>query len=170
VRAAEVLRVDKAINPPQQFTKERDIAIQVFGKDETFDPTLDSTVRIHTGRLRERLMAYYASVGQKDSIVAEIPKDHYAVVFRKQEVAAPPERPAADPPRQDGGDEEPFPYLPRKPVQEYARNQIIYDVQHPATNLYLVNRGRVKIGTTADDGGQTVSRIVRSEGLFGESS
>jgi CRP-like cAMP-binding protein len=30
--------------------------------------------------------------------------------------------------------------------------------------------GRVKITTTADDGGQTVGRIVRTEGLFGESS
>jgi len=162
--------VDKAINPPQHFTKERDIATQVFGKDERFDPTLDNTVRIHIGRLRERLRAYYASIGQKDSIVAEIPKGRYAVVFRKQEIAAPLERPAAAPPRQDGGDEDPFPYLPRKPVQEYARNRIIYDVQHPATNLYLMILGRVKIGTTADDGGQTVSRIVRSEGLFGESS
>src|SRR5580693_1962254 len=66
--------------------------------------------------------------------------------------------------------ENPLTYLLRKPVQEYAKNSIIYDVQHPATNLYLVILGRVKIGTTANDGGQTVGRIVRREGLFGESS
>ena len=66
--------------------------------------------------------------------------------------------------------EDPLTYLPRKAVQEYAKNRIIYDVQNPATNLYLVILGRVKIGTTANDGGQTVGRIVRREGLFGESS
>jgi CRP-like cAMP-binding protein len=59
--------------------------------------------------------------------------------------------------------------LPRKPPQEYAKNRVIYDVQHPATDLYLVIRGRVKIVTTANDGGHTVGRIVRKEGLFGES-
>jgi CRP/FNR family cyclic AMP-dependent transcriptional regulator len=59
--------------------------------------------------------------------------------------------------------------LRRKPVQEYAKNRIIYNIQHPATDLYLVIRGRVKIVTTANDGGHTVGRIVRREGLFGES-
>jgi len=66
--------------------------------------------------------------------------------------------------------EDPLTYLPRKAVQEFAKNRAIYDDQHPATGLYLVILGRVKIGTTANDGGQTVGRIVRREGLFGESS
>jgi CRP-like cAMP-binding protein len=66
--------------------------------------------------------------------------------------------------------EDPLTYLPRKAVQEYAKNRIIYDVQNPAASLYLVILGRVKIAATANDGGQTVARIVRREGLFGESS
>jgi CRP/FNR family transcriptional regulator len=66
--------------------------------------------------------------------------------------------------------ENPLTYLPHKPVQEYAKTRIIYDVQHPAAGLYLVILGRVKVGTTANDGGQAVVRMVRSEGLFGESS
>lgn len=86
---------DKSINVPQQLTKERDIAIQVFGKDESFDPTLDHLVRMHARRLRERLTAYYASIGQKDFIVVEIPKGRYAVVFRNQELGASPPPPAA---------------------------------------------------------------------------
>ncbi len=49
--------------------------------------------------------------------------------------------------------EDPLTYLPRKAVQEIAKNRIIFDVQNPATNLYLVILGRVKIGTTANDGG-----------------
>jgi CRP/FNR family cyclic AMP-dependent transcriptional regulator len=66
--------------------------------------------------------------------------------------------------------EDPLTYLPRKAVQEFAKGRIIYDAQRPATDLYVVILGRVKITTTADDGGQTVGRIVRTEGLFGESS
>jgi CRP/FNR family cyclic AMP-dependent transcriptional regulator len=66
--------------------------------------------------------------------------------------------------------EDPLTHLPHRPVQEYAKNRIIYDAQHPATDLYLVILGRVKIGTTANAGGHAVCRIVRSEGLFGESS
>jgi CRP/FNR family cyclic AMP-dependent transcriptional regulator len=66
--------------------------------------------------------------------------------------------------------ENPLTFLPHKPVQEYAKTRIIYDVQHPATGIYLAILGRVKVGTTANDGGQAVVRIVRSEGLFGESS
>jgi CRP/FNR family transcriptional regulator len=61
-------------------------------------------------------------------------------------------------------------YLPRRPIQEYAKSRIIYDVERPATDLYLVILGRVKVGTTASDGGQAVVRIVRKLGVFGESS
>jgi CRP-like cAMP-binding protein len=64
--------------------------------------------------------------------------------------------------------EDPLTYLPRKPVQEYAKGRLIYDTQNPSTDLYVVILGRVKISNTADDGCQTVGRIVRAEGLFGE--
>ena len=66
--------------------------------------------------------------------------------------------------------EDPLTYLPRKPVQEYAKGRVIYDLQNPSADLYVVILGRVKISNTSDDGCQTVGRIVRSEGLFGESS
>ena len=59
-------------------------------------------------------------------------------------------------------------YLPRKPLQEFSRERVIYGPQQPSESLYVVILGRVKISSTADDGCQTVSRIVRTEGLFGE--
>ena len=65
--------------------------------------------------------------------------------------------------------EDPLTYLPRKPVQQYAKGRIIYDGEHPPNDLYVVILGRVKISNTAEDGCQTVGRIVRAEGLFGES-
>ena len=60
-------------------------------------------------------------------------------------------------------------YLPRKPLHEFPKDRVIYGPQQPSDNLYVVILGRVKIASTAEDGCQTVSRIVRSEGLFGES-
>jgi CRP/FNR family transcriptional regulator, cyclic AMP receptor protein len=66
--------------------------------------------------------------------------------------------------------EDPLTYLPRKPVQEFAKGRVIFDAQHPTNDLYVVILGRVKTSNTAEDGCQTVGRIVRAEGLFGESS
>jgi CRP/FNR family transcriptional regulator len=64
--------------------------------------------------------------------------------------------------------EDPLTYLPRKPVQEYAKGRTIYGPQQPSDCLYVVILGRVKITSTGDDGCQTIARIVCSEGLFGE--
>lgn len=64
--------------------------------------------------------------------------------------------------------EDPLTYLPSKPVQEYAKGQVIDNDQLPPTDLYVVIRGRVKISTIAEAGDRTVGRIVSTEGLFGE--
>jgi CRP-like cAMP-binding protein len=66
--------------------------------------------------------------------------------------------------------EDPLTYLPRKPVQEFSRRQVIYDAQRPAGGLYLVILGRVTVRLDADDGYQTIARIVCAEGIFGESA
>jgi CRP/FNR family cyclic AMP-dependent transcriptional regulator len=65
--------------------------------------------------------------------------------------------------------EDPLTYLPRKPVQEFAKGRAIYDSQQPSDRLCVVILGRVKISNSTDDGGQMVARIVCAEGLFGES-
>ncbi len=66
--------------------------------------------------------------------------------------------------------EDPLTYLPRKPVQEFTRRQVIYDAQQPAGCLYLVILGRVTVRLNSEDGYQTITRIVCSEGIFGESA
>jgi len=66
--------------------------------------------------------------------------------------------------------EDPLTYLPRKPVQEFARRQVIYDAQQPTGCLYLVILGRVTVRLNSDDGYQTIARIVTAEGIFGESA
>lgn len=66
--------------------------------------------------------------------------------------------------------EDPLTYLPRKAVQEISKGRTVYDAQHPGEHLNLVVLGRVKISHLTPDGGQTVARIVRAEGLFGEAA
>jgi len=66
--------------------------------------------------------------------------------------------------------EDPLTHLPHKSVQEFARGQVIYSPANPATSLYLVILGRVKVSTAERDGSETVARIVCKEGLFGESA
>jgi CRP/FNR family transcriptional regulator len=66
--------------------------------------------------------------------------------------------------------EDPLTYLPRKPVQEFARRRVIYDPNQPSDSLYVVILGRVKLTSISEDGAQTIARIVSAEGLFGEGS
>lgn len=58
------------------------IAIDVFGKEESFDPTVDTIVRVEAGRLRRRLAEYYGDAGAEDPVEIGIPKGGYAATFR----------------------------------------------------------------------------------------
>ena len=66
--------------------------------------------------------------------------------------------------------EDPLTYLPRKPVQEFAKRRVIYDPQQPSDHLYVVILGRVKTTNTSANGDQTVARIISVDGLFGEAA
>lgn len=61
--------------------KEYAIAIEVFGKDASFNPGDDSTVRVYVGNLRKKLATYYQTEGKKAKIRLEIPKGHHEVRF-----------------------------------------------------------------------------------------
>src|SRR5712691_1494100 len=61
--------------------KEYQIATEVFGRQQDFDPHVDSMVRVQAGRLRTKLAEYYGSEGAEDSILVEMPKGNYALTF-----------------------------------------------------------------------------------------
>ncbi len=61
--------------------KEFAIGVEVFGKDESFDPGVDSIVRVEASRLRSKLSEYYVGEGQNDAIRITIPKGHYVPEF-----------------------------------------------------------------------------------------
>jgi adenylate cyclase len=60
------------------------IAIDVFDRDETFDPTIDAIVRVEAGRLRSKLLEYYDELGRDDAIRIELPKRTYVATFRRR--------------------------------------------------------------------------------------
>ena len=65
--------------------------------------------------------------------------------------------------------EDPLTYLPRKASQEVPKGAVIYSPDTPNAYLYVVIGGRVRITHDSPGGGHTIGRIVRSDGLFGES-
>ena len=60
------------------------IAIDVFDRDETFDPAIDAIVRVEAGRLRSKLLEYYDELGRDDAIRIELPKRSYVATFRRR--------------------------------------------------------------------------------------
>jgi len=73
--------VGHALAKPHEHLKEYQIAVDVFGRSESFDSRLDSSVRVQTSRLRNKLVEYYATTGVSDSVMIEIPKGTYSAVF-----------------------------------------------------------------------------------------
>jgi TolB-like protein/Flp pilus assembly protein TadD len=57
------------------------IATTVFKRDPSFDPQLDSIVRIEAGRLRRSLEHYYLTTGVKDLIRITLPRGSYMPGF-----------------------------------------------------------------------------------------
>src|SRR6266478_3895149 len=62
-----------AIERPGTPVKEYQIATEEFGRPPDFDPAVDSMVRVQAGRLRAKLLEYYAGEGTADSVRIELP-------------------------------------------------------------------------------------------------
>src|SRR5215471_3297166 len=81
---------DHALAQPGVPLKEYQIATEVFGRPENFDPQADSAIRVHAGRLRLKLLDYYAHEGLLDPIVVEVPNGSYTLSFHQRDVPAGP--------------------------------------------------------------------------------
>ncbi len=77
-----------AVEHPGTAIKEFQIATEVFGRSDDFDPQLDSMVRVQAGRLRSKLAEYYSSDGLEDAIVVELPKGTYVLSFHHRNHSA----------------------------------------------------------------------------------
>ncbi len=80
---------EHCVEHPGASVKEYQIATELFKRSADFDPRMDSTVRVQTGRLRSKLAEYYAHAGAQDRWVMEIPKGAYSLVFFPLEAPVP---------------------------------------------------------------------------------
>jgi hypothetical protein len=71
-----------ALDHPGAPLKEYQIATEVFGRQDDFDPQVDSMVRVQAGRLRAKLAEYYNSdFAVDDPVWVEFPKGTYVLTF-----------------------------------------------------------------------------------------
>src|SRR4051812_48231362 len=77
--------VCEAVADRRHELKEYVIGVQVFGKEETFDPRTDPIVRVQARRLRAKLVRYYREEGRADETQIELPKGGYAPVFKQRD-------------------------------------------------------------------------------------
>ena len=72
--------------------KEYVIGIDVFDRDEGYDPRLDSIVRVEAGRLRAKLGEYYQQDGRADPVIIRMRRGSYLPTFEvREDPVAPPE-------------------------------------------------------------------------------
>jgi adenylate cyclase len=80
-RATHFLRfvVEQTLAGASQRLKGYTIGVEVFGRPPDFDAQSDALVRVEAGRLRRRLVEYYAGEGAHDPVRIDLPRGSYAV-------------------------------------------------------------------------------------------
>ena len=73
--------VEQELNGASSELKERTIAIDVFGRDPSYDPGADPVVRISAGEVRKRLAQYYQEATDPDPLRIELPVGSYRPEF-----------------------------------------------------------------------------------------
>jgi adenylate cyclase len=72
--------VEQTLAGEGERLKEYVIGVEVFDRDASYDPRLDSIVRVEAARLRSKLAEYYAGEGRDDAVVLRLPKGGYAPI------------------------------------------------------------------------------------------
>jgi eukaryotic-like serine/threonine-protein kinase len=86
--------VERTLAGQTDNLKEYTIGLEVFDRDPSYDPRVDSTVRVHAGKLRDRLREYSLGQGKQSDVHIDIPKGTYIPVFTLR--GTEPVRPARD--------------------------------------------------------------------------
>jgi TolB-like protein/Flp pilus assembly protein TadD len=74
--------VEETIAGRGERLKEFVVGVEVFGKDDSFDPRNDPIVRVQARRLRAQLTRFYREEAQDGELVIDLPKGGYAPVFK----------------------------------------------------------------------------------------
>jgi hypothetical protein len=82
---------------PDRLIRELDIAQEVLGRRDDFDPAYDTIVRVQIGHLRNKLQTYFEGEGVAESLRLTLPRGSYRTVF--EEIASAPSAPHEEPTR-----------------------------------------------------------------------
>jgi TolB-like protein len=91
-RLSRLLRyvVEKTLAGDAGQLKEYVVGVEVFDRDDKYDPRLDSIVRVEAGRLRSRLDEYYNGEGAASPIRISLPRGGYVAQFETREATTAP--------------------------------------------------------------------------------
>lgn len=81
--------VEETLHGRGEQLKEYFLGLEVFDREESYDPRTDPIVRVEAGRLRSKLAKYYEAEGRGDPLVIALPKGSYMPVFERRQA---PER------------------------------------------------------------------------------
>jgi len=93
-RDTEVLKrlleylADRTMSHQGNGLKEYTVGVEAFGKPADYDPQIDSSVRVQTGKLRRKLEAYYLTEGCEDEVTVELPSRHFNLEFHPRQHAS----------------------------------------------------------------------------------
>lgn len=73
--------VDQTLAGQEDKLKEYLLGVEVFNRMDSFDPRIDSIVRVEARRLRYKLERYYETEGQTDSVLIQFRKGCYVPSF-----------------------------------------------------------------------------------------
>src|ERR1700735_1705448 len=63
--------------------KERTIGVEAFGREPTYDATIDPVVRTTAAEVRKRLIQYYYNTDHAGELIIELPLGSYVPSFRE---------------------------------------------------------------------------------------
>jgi adenylate cyclase len=90
--------VERTLAGEADRLKEYAIGVDVFDRDEQYDPRVDSIVRVEAARLRSKVEEYYNRDGLEDPVVIRLRRGSYVPAFENRPAIALPDPPASAPP------------------------------------------------------------------------
>ncbi len=73
--------VERHLSGDRESLKEYTIGLEVFDRPSSYDPRVDSIVRVEARRLRRKLRAYYEQAGGEQTVKITLPEGTYAPVI-----------------------------------------------------------------------------------------
>lgn len=86
-RLSQFLRytVEQVLAGRGDLLKEYTIALEVFGRPPSFDPRVDSVVRVAARSVRAKLVEFYETLGRTDVLLIDLPKGGYVPTFQQRD-------------------------------------------------------------------------------------